>query len=510
MKSGKKVFEVLVLVALLFALIVPQVFAATTAQQGDYLYPAQITDYRFLPSVLTAGDVVSVAIDVQNLGTLIAMADVNFSLDAGDYLEPVQATSTINSIDSGSTKTTVLKFKVKDSTPPGYYQVFLYLSYKRVDYKGNSIDVNQTKVLTVPVSASQQNVEIQINPSVISPGSQTPLTVTILNNSSTPLSNISFSWTESSGAILPLGSDNKRFASYIGSGEKYDFSYLVVADPSIVTGIYPISVSLSYNDSNGTKTQTSQVGVVVGGKTNFQISSETLSSGQISFSLANIGSNNASAVVVKMPAQIGLTITGSDTVIIGTINKGDYSVANFTVSSSDLNAIARGINRPSAITQTNTPSTQTNVAPRDFNGAPDVNSGMGFPQRQSGGYVVDIYYTDTTGERQTIQYPFQLGAAKTSTTGLVGGTGFTNGRTAPGSTDTILLVGIFAAIIVVGAVFNKFVAKRNWKKLGIAAVIGIIVPAIVLFFAPTSLVSTIFAAVFLVGVLVVFFKIGKW
>ena len=309
-----------IILGLLLLILIPQVMAATI-QQGDYLYPAEITDYRFLPEVITSGDTVSMAVDIQNKGTVIAMTDVNALLDIGNYFEPVQITNTIDSIAADSTKTTVLKFKVKESTPSGYYQIFLNLSFHRVDYTGNSIDVNQTKVLTVAVSASQKNVEIRVSPSVVSPGNQTPLTVSILNNSSTPLSNVSFSWTESTGAILPLGSDNKRFASYIGAGQKFDFNYLVVADPSIVTGIYPLAVSLSYNDSNGQKTQTSQVGIVVGGKTDFQISADTLSSGQISFSLANIGSNNASAVVVKMPAQPGLTITGSDTVIIGTINK---------------------------------------------------------------------------------------------------------------------------------------------------------------------------------------------
>jgi len=494
-----------IFLGLLLLVLLPQVMAST-AQQADYLYPAQITDYRFLPEIITAGDTVSMAVDIQNIGALVAMTDVNSTLDIGDYFEPVQITSNVNSIAAGSTKTTVLKFKVKDSTPSGYYQIFLNLSFNRTDYTGNVIDVNQTKVLTVPVSASQKNVEIKVNPSVISPGNQTPLTVSILNNSSTPLSNVSFSWTESTGAILPLGSDNKRFASYIGAGEKFDFNYLVVADPSIVTGIYPLSVSLSYNDSNGQKTQTSQVGIVVGGKTDFQISSDTLSSGQVSFSIANIGSNNASAVVVKMPAQTGLTITGSDTVIIGTINKGDYSVANFTVQSTDQNANSQRNNTRTG-TQTNLPGQQSPGISRDFN-SPDMNSNPAFNQRQNqGGFIIDIYYTDTTGERQIIHYPFQLGTAKATVTGMASGNGFSSGRQQ--GTDNLLLIGVFAVILIIGVIFNKFVAKKDWKKLGIVALIGIIIPAIIIFFAPSSLSSVIFAAVFFIGILAVFFKIWK-
>jgi len=496
-----------IFLGLLLLLLIPQVMAST-AQQADYLYPAEITDYRFLPETITAGDIVSIAIDVQNKGTLVSMNDVNALLDIGDYFEPVEISNTITSIAADSTKTTVLKFKVKDSTPSGYYQIFLNLFFKRVDYMGNSIDVNQTKVLTVPISTSQKNIEIQVNPSVISPGNQTPLTVTILNNSSTPLSNVSFSWTESTGAILPLGSDNKRFASYIGAREKFDFNYLVVADPSIVTGIYPISVSLSYNDSNGQKTQTSQVGIVVGGKTDFQISSDTLSSGQVSFSIANIGSNNASAVVVKMPAQTGLTITGSDTVIIGTINKGDYSVANFTVQATDQNTNSqKNVTRTGNQIPINPSGQQTLGISKDFN-ALDMNSNPAFTQKPNQGtFMVDIYYTDTTGERQTIHYPFQLGTAKTIATGMVSGNGFSLGRQQ--GTDNLLLIGVFAVILVGGAIFNKFVAKKDWKKFGIVALIGIIIPAIIIFFAPSSLSSVIFATVFFIGILAVFFKIWK-
>ncbi|MFA6269491.1 MAG: hypothetical protein WC652_06755, partial [archaeon] len=493
-----------ILLVLFLAIIVPQVIAADTAQ-ADYLYAADISAYRFLPAVISAGDTVTLAIDVLNKGSIINLENIDLSLDTGNYFESVQTTNNINSIVGNTTKTTVLKFKVKDNTPAGYYQAILNLSYTRVDYQGVRTDVNQTKTLTIPVSTSQKNIGIEFNPKVISPGSQTELSVSVSNYSSMPISNVLFSWTEANKVILPLGSDNRRFAAYIGPGEKYDFNYLVVADPSIVTGIYPIDVSVNYTDSNGQRSQTSQVGLIVGGKTNFQVSSDTTSTGQISFSLANIGSNNAAAVVVQLTRQPGLTITGSDTVIIGNINKGDYSLANFTVQSTTLSdqngAVQRtgtGFNR-TANSQSATGTTQQTGGnfPNDFNGT-------NFPARQSqSGFVVDIYYTDTTGERQHIQQPFQLGTARTGITTTTG-TGFgTAGRQQ--NSDQLLLVGVLAVILVVGLAYNKFVAKKKWKSLAKYTAIGIIIPLVIVFFAPSSLSSTILAAVFAIGALAVFF-----
>lgn len=140
-----------------------------------------------------------------------------------------------------------------------------------------------------------------------------------------------------------------------------------------------------------------------------------------------------------------------------------------------------------------------------------MNSSVAFPPRQNPtSFTVDIYYTDTTGERQIIHYPFQLGTAKTSLGTTTNLTGFASARAQQG-TDNFLLIGLFVLILAIGVIYNKFVAKKDWKKMGIVALIGIIIPAIIIFFAPSNLVSTVLAIVFLIGTLVVFFRfLGKW
>jgi len=507
MKMGKSLNSSIIggeRVFLLIAMLVLTVFVSQTAfaatMQGDYLYAADVTDVRFLPASITAGDTVSMALDVQNKGTTVAISDVVASLELGSYFEPITTTDTISSIGPGATKTSVLKFRVKDDVQAGYYQVFLTLNYKRVDYPGTSIvDVNQTKTITVAVSSGQNNLGVEINPKVISPGSQIPLTFTISNPSSNTISNVLLTWEESNQVLLPLGSDNRKFADKISSGQSVDFNYMIVADPSSTTGVYPIDITLTYNDSTGAQKQTSQVGIIVGGGTTFQISSDTLTSGQVSFSIANVGSNNASAVVVQLKRQPGLTITGSDTVIIGNINKGDYSTANFTVqATTDQNASSQrgGFNRTGSSSQ----------QPTGAQTLPDFNAEAMAQRIAQSGYVVDVYYTDTTGQRLTLEQPFQLGSARTTTSA----TGFSvNGRTQQDNSGTITII-VMAVIVVIGALFNKFKAKIKWKKFAKVVALGVIIPGAIILFVPSSYISMTLAGVFLIGTLAwLFLKEGK-
>ena len=507
MKTGKELSDsvkgrgniFLMLAVLLLVAIVPQL---VFAEQADYLYAADVTAVRFLPSTIHSGDVVSIALDIQNKGSVVAISELTATLDLGDYFEPISITDTISSINPGATKTAVVKFRVNDNLQAGYYQIFLNLNYKRVDYPGSAIiDVNQTKTITVAVSSGQKNLGIEINPKVISPGSQIPLTFKISNPGSNAISNVLLTWTESNEVILPLGSDNRKFVDKIDAGQTVDFNYLIVADPNITTGVYSIDVTLTYNDSNGSRTQTSQVGIIVGGKTTFQISSDSLTTGQVTFTIANIGSNNAGAVIVQLKKQIGLTVTGSDAVLIGAINKGDYSTASFTVQATTVDQNAspqRGI------------FNSQGTAPQQGSGVPsppDVNMQSGAQRTAQSGYIVDVFYTDTTGERQSIQQSFQLGSA--TRTGA-SATGFANGARSQQDNSGLITIIALLVIVVVGLAYNKFKAKRDWKKLGKVIVLGVIIPGVILLLVPSSYTNTVLAGIFLIGVLAWFFlKEGK-
>ncbi len=480
--------KISIILVLIFALALVQPANAS----GDYAYLAEITSTSFLPSAIHAGDTVSLAIDVKNKGATYSIQELNAGMDLPEQFEAVETNSSVSEIIPGATKTIIIKFRVKEDTLAGYYNVLLNLEYSR-----SGETVNQTQNISVPVTATEKNLDVIIEPRVINPGKQTELIFTLKNIGGTPVSNISFSWEEENDLVLPLGSDNKRYVNTIQAGETVSVSYIVAADPNISTGIYPLNITMTFIDSNGTKTQTSQVGLIVGGGTDFEVSAET-SSGQLSLSIANIGSNNASSVVVKIPEQTGINISGSNIQILGNLNKGDYTIASFetgttafTVSSDETGIQTRtnrsglmipgitGNNRNQTTQNSNQTSDNTAQQPTE-----QTNTTPNFSARE---LSVQIDYTDTTGERQSITKKIQLSSGIT-TTGLA--TGFSQRNTGTGIIPYVLLVLIVGA----GIAFNKFKAKRNWKKTGIVLA-GIIVLFAASIFLRFDLLLTVLVSV---------------
>jgi len=91
---------------------------------------------------------------------------------------------------------------------------------------------------------------------------------------------------------------------------------------------------LTYKDNiNGTEKKISTIaGMYVGGGTDFDVAFSDNANSQMSFTIANIGSNPANSVSVVIPQQRSWSVSGSNSVIIGNLNKGDYTVASSSCS----------------------------------------------------------------------------------------------------------------------------------------------------------------------------------
>lgn len=448
--------------------------SSNAAQLPELAYLIEIEGTSLLPSTIYAGDAVSLSVNIKNRGTVLPIVDLNGVLDIGNQFEPIDLEDNIAVIKPSATKTLIFRFRVKDDTLPGHYPVFLTMTYLR-----NNEVVKETQSIIIPVSRTQKNIDVTIEPKVISPGKQTQMLFTLKNVGDTPVSNISFSWSDASNLILPLGSDNKRFVSILQPGQQETVSYIVAADPNITTGIYPLNISITFNDINGLKTQTSQVGLIVGGTTDFEVSAELLSTGQLSMSIANIGSNNAGAVVVKIPSQQGIQISGSNVAILGNLNKGDFTMATFqirsTISTQTTSATSGTPSTTSGFRNTVT-SRQTwqGQANQSAQSIQDSNAFSRF--RAARDLIVEIEYTDTTGERQKVQKTVQL-IQSASDIGTIA-------RERQSTGQLSLNQWVILALIIAGAiVFNKYRAKKGWKKMGLAivAVIAIFVGAESLF-----------------------------
>lgn len=426
-------------------------FQTASAQETpEYSYQIDVAGTSFTPSTIYAGDVINLEVSIKNRSSEAQLSDVEAELDLGDQFKEIKVADSVGFIRPSETKTFVFEFQAELGISPGYYSVPLTITYL-----SGKDSFKQSHVVLVPVLETEKNLDITIDPNVVNPGKPTEVVFTIKNVGSTPVSNISLSWTEEENLVLPLGSDNKRYVSVLTAEQETTVSYLVTADPNITPGIYPLDVTVTFNDIDAVRTQTSHVGLIVGGKTEFEVSAELLSSGQVSISIANIGSNNAGAVVVRVPEQSGVTVSGSNASILGNLNKGDFTLANFELRTT-------GFQRPSASDTT----------------VPDEDSG-----RRT--ILVQIDYTDTTGERQSVQKQLEMNFVSSSETETTA-TGFA-GRQRTASQDNAVIVWALLAVLIVGAAaYNRFRAgNRSWKKLG-----KILVPVILLFLAVAFLLGS--------------------
>ncbi len=320
------------------------------------------------PNPARAGDTVEVRIGIENMGGTTAndlmmeiVPEYPFELVPGEnavkdvgIVEGYKADSTAN------IKIIKYRLKINKDTSAGSYE--LKIKY----YEVGSSDVIM-KSLYIDVK-SRANVEIiHIDKTAIVPGKQSSLKFTINNVGNAPLRDITFNWENKDNTILPVGSDNTRYIKYIDINEGFDLEYQVIADTNANAGLYKLNLYLTFTDSiNGTTKQLSTIaGVYVGGGTDFDIVFSESTNGETSFSVANIGSNKAYSVSVIIPDQSSWRVSGSNSVIIGNLNSGDYTVASFKLHSS-------------------------------------VNSSSEKVQMQ-------IAYTDTMGERKVVEKEVKLG-----------------------------------------------------------------------------------------------------
>lgn len=469
---NKIIFAVFIL---LFGAIAAQ--PVNAALPAEYGYQIDIPKTSFTPSVIYAGDMVNLGVDILNRGSNSSITNIRAQLSIGDQFKEIKPVDSIDYLAPGETKTLTFQFQAKPGTASGYYTLTLTITYMR-----DNDSLQQTQLIFLSVSKVEKNLDITINPNVVNPGKPTQVVFTLKNVGNTPVSNISFSWTEKNNLVLPLGSDNKRYVNVLEANEAVDVSYTLAADPNITPGIYSLDISTTFNDVNAKRTLASQVGLIIGGTTEFEVSAETLSTGQLSVSIANIGSNNASAVVAKIPNQQGITISGSSTAILGSLNKGDFTLANFQAQTAFTGqGAAAGM--------------------RDFNRASQTTPQAG-DSTAGRSLLIEIDYTDTTGQRQSVQKTVQLSTTQSSSTTL------TSGRTRQSAGMFSSVSWALLALIAVGAVvFNRFKAgNKNWKKLAmVIAVIAVLFLAVI-FLLGSDLLAIIAATAVSVVLLIRFFR----
>ncbi|MCE8423163.1 MAG: COG1361 S-layer family protein [Candidatus Methanoperedens sp.] len=399
------------------------------------------------PNPAIAGDTVDVRIGIQNIGgtttndlMLEIVPEYPFELVPGE--NAVQDVGIVQEYQADSTqniKVVTYHMQINKNAPAGSYE--LKVKY----YEQGSNEVTQ-KSLSLEVKSKESAEVIHIDQTMLVPGKQSSLKFTINNVGNAPLRDLTFSWANDDKIILPVGSDNTKYIRYIDIGNGTDLEYQVMADTNAQPGLYKLNLYLTYEDSmsNQTKTISTFAGVYVGGGTDFDVAFSDNTNGQMSFSVANIGSNPANSVSVVIPDQPGWSASGSNSVIIGNLNKGDYTVASFKLQSMISNMTSMTSQNRSFRNNTNF---QGRSMQRQTNSSSDT-------------LLIQIAYTDTRGERNVVEKYVKIGLQNIASAD--GQAGFQGRRGAAQQTSFLSnnMLYFLGITVLVGAV----VVHRKYKS----------------------------------------------
>ena len=336
------------------------------------------------PDPAIVGDVVEIYLGIENIGgesvnNLVVELELEYPFSLVQGESAVRKISTINAYQNeDNMKIISYKIKVDDNAAAGSHDLNI-----RYYEQGGSFTKEDS--VTIDVRGKIMAEIIKIDKTSLVPGKQTDLKYTINNVGNAPLKDLTFSWLNDDKVILPVGSDNAKHIKYIDIGDSVELEYLVLADPNAEPGLYELQLYLTYTDSiTGEESEISTIaGVNVGGGTDFEVAFSESSSGGTSFSVANIGSNPANSVSVVVPKQSGWQVSGSNSMIIGNLNKGDYTIASFNlISTLQYLIVDEGDSKEPTSQRSDT--------------------------QESTGLKIQIAYTDTVGERNIIEKTVEL------------------------------------------------------------------------------------------------------
>lgn len=349
------------------------------------------------PDPAKAGEMLELRFMLENTGgselreqTLELLLDYPFVAVPGETY--VRTVSTLGAYQQDS-DALIIKYRVRvdENAVKGTNEI-------RLKRTSGTSDIPVISTFDVEIQGTEFAQILNVNKAKIDPGKETPLNFTVANVGNSPLQNLVFSWSESAGTILPVYSDDTKYVSKLDVGESVVLQYTIVADVNADSGLYPLDLSLEYETSEGTThTMETKVGVLIGGETDFDVTFSESSAGQTSLSVANTGNNPALSVTVRIPDQESFRVSGSTSSIIGNLDKGDYTIVSFQISQSS----AFGTATPSGTSGFRSRTSDVQGAAPS---APSVNlTRVSGSSAGAGALNVLIEYTDTTGERHSVQ-----------------------------------------------------------------------------------------------------------
>jgi hypothetical protein len=395
------------------------------------------------PDAARPGEPVELTFSVQNIGsnnlkdiTVAVAPKYPFSQVSGEALQ--QSIPYLNARQDNN-DAAVLKFRLMTdaNAAEGTYDLDITTTAKQDESSSDTITT--TKTIHLEVRGKEYAQIVTINKASIDLGKEEPLEFVITNTGNSPLKNMVVSWKDPKGVILPVYSDNTKYIKYLEPNQSVTVDYSVMADVNANPGLYTLDVNLSFEDyQSNTKNIQTTAGLFVGGSTDFDVSFSESSQGQTSLSVANVGNNMAYAVKVSIPEQRGYRIDGSSSTIVGNLQKGDYTIASFNVTS------------PQSAGQDSGTASNTAIA-----GAAGDNATSA--SMDTNPLKVRIEYTDAKGERLTVDKEVAVPASGFSTRSFSG----QRGNRSSGLNTSLPYI---ALIVIAGAGIYLYRKRKQGAK----------------------------------------------
>lgn len=281
------------------------------------------------------GDTVFVWVPINNIGygtsmvdTVVKLVPANNATEKTIHVLDTEV-SLGNMDDWNDMRTASFKVHVDQNTLEGEYEFIVYVTTKEKESGSITTAALKDRILVIKGTPiiTLSNTSI----SAIAPGSTNEVILKFKNEGSGVARNLYVDINTGSEHLASVfsitGSGTRFFLGSLGPGEDAKIKFDMIVDSQAQTGVYNIPIKISginYSVSDS-------IGLGVAGITDFELSYQESGSSFL-LSVSNIGVNPAKAVSVEIPPQNSFSVSGSNTQVIGNLNSGDYTSANFQVS----------------------------------------------------------------------------------------------------------------------------------------------------------------------------------
>ena len=314
----------------IFFLLISLLFLQSASAAKTYL----VTEHE----PVYPGDTVFVWVPIKNTGygtwlsdTVVKLVPANNATEkAVHVLDDAVVIGNIE--DWNDMRTAKFKVHIDKGAVEGEYDFHVHITSKgKVDSSGSlqTTTMQEDRILIV----SGMPVITLSNSSLgtVAPGSSNGIVLKFRNEGTGTARNlyvdIDTAMEHLTNAFSIVGSGTRFSIGSLGPGDEAEIRFTLLVDAQAQTGVYNIPLKISGMNYSASDS----IGMGVAGITDFELSYQESGSSFL-LSVSNIGVNPAKAVSVEIPAQNSFSVSGSSTQVIGNLNSGDYTSANFQVS----------------------------------------------------------------------------------------------------------------------------------------------------------------------------------